>query len=186
MSRTKMSSWAQDFYQIQETVNENTDLKSDIAELVRSEPIHGKVIEGEGRAESLREILLEFFEGDIELGETYRAVALELPRGESLHASNNRVFASGWDERLVRTQASRFYNQAVLQTLAEQDEQTCHIPHSSEEKSDSPCTRILAGGEADVELMLDRLERTYGQADYHGEVKIPEHPHCTHTITPSN
>ena len=59
MSRTKMSSWAQDFYQIQETVNENTDLKSDIAELVRSEPIHGKVIEGEGRAESLREILLE-------------------------------------------------------------------------------------------------------------------------------
>src|SRR5699024_6982607 len=170
-SKDTMNDWAQDFYEIQDVVQERSDLKNTVVDLIRNEPIHGKALEGDGRTESLRDILVEFFEKGIGLEEAYRAVPLELPRNESPHASNNRVFPSGWDERLIRTQASRFYNQAVLQTLTEQGEERCFIPHSSEEDLESPCTQILAGNETEVNLMLSRLERTYGQADYHGEVK---------------
>ena len=179
-----MGNWAHDFYEIQGTVSENSDLRDRILDLVEDDPLHGKALEGDGRTESLRDILTELFEGQIGLEESFSAVSMDLPRQESPHAHDNRVFASGWDERLVRTQASRFYNQAVLHTLAENGEQKCFIPHSDEEDLESPCTIRLADNEAEVNVMLERLERTYRQADYHGKVKIPEHPHCTHTIVP--
>ncbi|EMA43880.1 hypothetical protein [Halococcus saccharolyticus] len=178
--------WAQNFYEIQDAVDENPDLRGRVLDLVDTDSIHGKALEGNGRTESLRDILSEFFEGQIGLEESFKAVSTELPQGKSPHAHDNRVFAKGWDERLVRTQASRFYNQAVLHALEEDGQESCFIPHSDEEDKDSSCTIRLAGDEAEVEVMLDRLERTYGQADYHGKVKIPEHPHCTHTIVPSS
>ena len=181
-----MSKWAQDFYEIQNAVGENAKLQSKIVELVNNEPIHGKAIEGGDRIEALRNILISFFEGQTELEEAFRRVSSELPRQESPYARNNRVFADGWDKRMVRTQASRFYNQATLLILKEHGDQTCFIPHSSQEKADSACTNKLAGNNAEIDILLDRLERTYGQADYHNEVKVPNHPHCTHTIVPSS
>lgn len=180
-----MNDWAQDFYEIQDAVSENSNLRNDILELIGSKPIHGKAFEGGDRKRSFRDILKRFFNGDIGLEESYMAVSSELPRRESAHAGNNRVFPSGWEERLVRMQASRFYNQAVLMRLIEQGEQRCFIPHSPNEDMDTPCTLQLAGKEADVDLLLNRLERKYDQEEYHNEPLIPDHPHCTHTITSS-
>jgi hypothetical protein len=179
-----MDNWAHGFYEIQDTVNANSGLRDRVLDLVDDDPIHGKALQGSGRTQSLRDILGEFFEGQLQLEESFRVVSMELPQEESPHARDNRTFARGWDERLMRTQASRFYNQAVLHTLTENGEKMCFIPHSDEEDRDSPCTLRLAGGEAEVDVMLDRLERAFQEEDYHGLVKIPEHPHCTHTIVP--
>lgn len=181
-----MSTWAQDFYEIQEAVDNNEEVQGEIQRLLDSKAIHGKVVEGDGRTDSLRDILNRFFEGQIRLEEAITEVSSELPRHESPHSHDNRVFADGWDERLVRTQASRFYNQAVLKLLSERGDNSCFVPHSSQEDRDSPCTIQLAGNEADTDVLLNRLERTYGQADYHDEVKIPNHPHCTHTVVPTS
>lgn len=179
-----MSKWATDFYEIQNAVGENLDIQNRVVELVNNEPIHGKAVEGGNRVETLRSILIRFFEGRLDLDEAVGKVSSELPRHESRHAKDNRVFPTGWDERLLRTQVSRFYNQAVLRTLKEQGEQDCYVPHSSAEDPDTPCTIELAGSTVETDVLLSRLERTYGEADYHDEVKVPNHPHCTHTIVP--
>lgn len=181
-----MAMWAQDFYEIQEALEENEPLQQRVLELVIEEPIHGKAIEGDGRTDSLRTILSRFFESQISLEEAISEVSSELPRHESPHSHSNRVFADGWDERLLRTQASRFYNQAVLERLSDQGDSSCFVPHSSREDRDSPCTIQLAEKEADTDILLNRLKRTYAEADYHDEVKIPNHPHCTHTVVPTS
>lgn len=132
--------WAQDFYEIQEAIEENEPLQQRVLESVTEEPIHGKAIEGNSRTESLRNILNRFFEGQIQLEEAISEVSSTLPRHESPHSQSNRAFADGWDERLLRTQASRFYNQAVLELLSERGDDSCFVPHSSQEDRDSPCT----------------------------------------------
>ena len=181
-----MTEWAQDFYEIQDAVDASPELREDIFELVDGKQLHGQAFEGSERKESFRNILKRFFTGDIDLEESYRAVSSELPRRESQHASNNRVFPSGWEERLVRIQASRVYNQAVLMNLIEQGEEECFVPHSPREDHDTACTQHLAGGAVNTQVLLDRLERQYDEADYHNEPLVPNHPHCTHTVTPSN
>jgi len=135
-----MTMWAQDFYEIQEAIEENEPLQQRVLESVTEEPIHGKAIEGNSRTESLRDILNRFFEGQIQLEEAISEVSSTLPRHESPHSQSNRAFADGWDERLLRTQASRFYNQAVLELLSERGDDSCFVPHSSQEDRDSPCT----------------------------------------------
>lgn len=181
-----MAPWAEDFYEIPNVVSENEELQNKVLELVNDEPIHGKVTEGGDRTESLREILARFFNLDISLEEGIREVSSELPRRESPHASNNRVFPNGWAERLVRTQVSRFYNQAVLLILKDRGEQNCFVPHSSEEDFESNCTQMLAGNEVEIGPLLNRLERAHGEGEWHEEVMIPDHPHCTHAIVPSS
>jgi hypothetical protein len=179
-----MSSYAQDFYEIPETVEENDELRERIRTLVSNEALPGKVTEGGERVEKTREILDSFFRGDISLQESIDQVSEELPRRESQYAHNNRVFPDNWDERLIRTQISRFYNQAVLETLEEQGEDECFVPSSDHQKMDSPCTLQLADGTAPVDDLLDRLIRAYREGEWHEEVMIPDHPHCTHTVTP--
>ncbi|WP_135855285.1 hypothetical protein [Halorussus salinus] len=177
-----MTTWAEDFYEIPEAVTANEELQNNILDLVNEQPIHGKVTQGGNRTESLREILREYFRGETNLEQAFQEVSSELPRHESPHASNNQVFAKGWAERLVRTQASRFYNQAVLLLLQERGDQTCFIPHSSEEDVSSDCTQMLAGNEVEIELLLNRLRRAHVDGEWHEEVMIPDHPHCTHTV----
>jgi hypothetical protein len=180
-----MTEWAQDFYEIQDAVGASPTLREDIDELVDSKPIHGQAFEGGDRKESFRDILKRFFARDINLEESYQAVSSELPRRESPHASNNQVFPSGWEERLIRIQASRFYNQAVLMNLVAQGKEECFVPHSPNEDHDTDCTLNLAGGPANTQVLLERLERKYDEADYHNEPLVPNHPHCTHAIIPA-
>ncbi|EMA10269.1 hypothetical protein [Haloarcula marismortui] len=180
-----MPDYAQDFYEIPEVVEENSELRERILQLVEQEPIPGKVTEGGDRMETLRNLLSEFFRGEILLEELEQQISTDIPRHESEHRQNNRVFPEGWEERLARTQISRFYNQAVLLTLREQGEERCFVPHSDNEDRDSPCTIHLAGEDADIDTLLDRLNRSYREGEWHDEVKIPDHPHCTHTVVPN-
>lgn len=179
-----MAQYAQDFYEIPETLGENERLQKQILDLVEVEPIHGKVTEGGDRVRNLRKILAEYFELELTLQETIQRISEDLPRHESQHAHNNRVFPDGWDERLARTQISRFYNQAVLLHLTDLGKEKCFIPHSNHEDIDSSCTIQLAGSSADVDNLLNRLNRAHSEGEWHDEVMIPDHPHCTHTITP--
>lgn len=186
MTSEDSTQYAQNFFEISKAVDENGDLQELILDLVSDEPIPGKVTEGGNRTEHLRDILRSYFEGIISLDQTIQRISEELPRYDSPHAHNNRVFPDGWDKRLARTQISRFYNQAVLQVLKVQGEEKCFIPHSKHEDRDSPCTTQLAGGLAEIDILLDRLLRAYRNGEWHNEVMIPEHPHCTHTVTPEN
>lgn len=77
------------------------------------------------------------------------------------------------------------YNQAVLLTLREQGEDECFAPNSDHEDLDSPCTIHLAGSLADVEVLLDRLNRAFREGEWHDDVMVPDHLHCTHTVTPN-
>lgn len=180
-----MSEWAHDFYEIPESVDGNEELRDTIINLLENDPIPGKVTEGGDRIEALRGILNAVFNGNLDIWEAISQVSSELPRRESPHSANNQVFPSGWEERLIRTQISRFYNQAVLLTLVDRGHQKCFVPHSPNEDPDTPCTLNLAGQTANVGILLERLERKYRDGQWHDEITIPDHPHCTHAIVPA-
>lgn len=59
-----MTEWAEGFFEIQDCVDKNAELKERILELISSEPIQGKVTEGGARTESLQSILERYFEHD--------------------------------------------------------------------------------------------------------------------------
>lgn len=176
--------YAREFKEIVPVLTENQDLRTEIVTLVDCEPMPGKVTEGGARIECLKIILHDLVAGKIDLVEAYKRTERELPREDSVHGENNRVFPSGWAERLVRTQLSCFYNQAVLKRIVDAGETQCYIGHSSEEEASNPCSRI-AGEHHDARVMYDRLLQRYRQGDWSSkEVLIPNHPHCTHTVMP--
>ncbi len=176
--------YATEFSQIPETLTANDTLRNLMLELVMSEQMPGKVLEGRTRLIDFRILLCRLVKGEISINDAYVQTEAVIPRDSSEHASNNRVFPAGWAERLVRTQFSRFYNQSVLRTLIANNVTRCFVPHSLGEDKESNCSVNLAGQEHDTQMLLDRLQRAYGDGDWTKEVKIPDHPHCTHTITP--
>lgn len=176
--------WANEFAEIPVILAERTDLREAVLGLINEQPMSGKVTEGGNRLGRFREIMTALVGGKIGLAEAYRRTELELPRLESMYGGNNRVFASGWAERLVRTQYSRFYNQAVMEQLLNDGAVSCFIPHSSDEDPGSKCSRLLAGGSHDLRRLYDRLINSYARGNWANELKVPEHPHCTHVVTP--
>jgi len=177
--------FASDFAEIPSTLQKNDLIRERALQLAGADPIPGKVTEGDARLEAFRVVLSDLIAGNVTLTEAMHRVAQQLPRDESIHAGNNRVFPQGWEERLVRTQFSRFYNQAILELLREEGQARCFVPHSRAEDRDSPCSVGLAGREHDVETLYARLTETYRDGQWNQELKIPNHPHCTHVITPA-
>ena len=176
--------YAEDFGQIAAALAENHDLREAVDTLAADEPMPGKVTEGGERLATFRRILRDLVSGHIDLREAYRRTEEELPREDSPYAHDNRVFPHDWGERLVRTQLSRCYNQAVMEELLAAGETTCHVPRSQAESIESRCSQELAGGNYDLQVLYDRLIQSYRDGQWSGEVKIPNHPHCTHTVTP--
>ena len=178
-----MPVYADDFAGISMTLAQNDDLRLLMLDLVASQPMAGKVTEGGDRLQTFRSILAALVEGRIDLATSFRRTEVELPRSASIHGGSNRVFAANWAERLVRTQYSRFYNQAVMETLLAQGQARCFVPHSADEDGSSACSRQLAGSDHSVKALHDLLRQSYG-AGVWGGVKIPDHPHCTHVVRP--
>lgn len=176
--------YANDFFEIVSVISGNSELKSQIENLMSTRPIPGKALEGSDREQKFREILIQICNQAISLEDSYAIVEQTLPSSSSPHAGNNRVFPTGWGERLVRIQLSRFYNQAILEDLHNKNIATCFIPHSDHEASDSSCTVNLAGKNASVPTLLALLIDTYENGNFSKEPKIPNHPHCTHVIRP--
>ncbi len=177
--------FANDFFEIPATLSASQGLREAVLDLIAAEPMPGKVTEGGNRLSTFREILRDLANGEITLDEAYLRTQRDLPRYESPHSGNNRVFADGWAERLVRIQFSRFYNQAVLEQLREEGAQTCFVPHSDAEDAISPCTRELAGANQSVNVLYQRLIDSYRNGQFGREPKIPNHPHCTHVVRPT-
>ena len=174
---------ASQYSEIPDALARNAGLRDRALLLIGREPIPGKVTEGGARCDELRSLLGRVFRGEMTPAAAYSQIERTLPRDQSMHSSNSRVFADGWGERLVRTQVSRFYNQAVLELAIEANEDTVFVPHSSEEQGSSPCTQMLAGGHHDCRELLARLIRAYSDGDFTvKDAKIPHHPHCTHVV----
>ncbi|MDE0554595.1 MAG: hypothetical protein OXI24_10295 [Candidatus Poribacteria bacterium] len=124
--------YANDFFDIPTALTMNDDLLQLVVGLIEIDSIPGKVLEdGSGdRLEVFGRILIELVNGKIGLEAAYQQTQTKLPIHTSPHSSNSRVFSNGWSERLVRTQLSRFYNQAVLKQLLEIGAENCFVPHS--------------------------------------------------------
>lgn len=176
--------FAENFFDIPDTLATNSNLRESVVTLIRNEPMAGKVLERANRLEVFRNILTDLANGNINLNEAYLRTEAEIPRDASPHSFNNRVFPHGWAERLVRIQFSRFYNQAVLEQLQQEGATMCFVPHSDTEDPSSPCTRVLAGQQQSVDILYQRLTEAYAKGNFSREVKIPDHPHCTHVVTP--
>lgn len=152
--------------------------------MVNDDPITGKAVDEGGRTTEFRGILKTYFANENGLSEIISQIPRRLSRIESPPSRDNRTFASGWDERLARTQISHFYNQAVLERLDERGYEECYVPNSEYQKPESDCTIHLAGNTEKIKLLKERLERAYQHGNYHGQPMVPDHPHCTHTVTP--
>lgn len=177
--------YAVQFSEITTVLAANTQLRAAVDNLAATEPMPGKATEGGNRLNQFRIILRDLIAGRIGFEEAILRTGQGLPRSESLHAASNKVFATGWEERLVRTQLSRCYNQAVIEMLLAEGHTSGFIPHSSEEDQNSRCTRELAGANQDLSTLFGRLVRVYREGNWNSPpAMIPDHPHCTHTITP--
>jgi hypothetical protein len=176
--------YAQEFVGIQDALKINIRLRSHFSQLVASDVILGRVLEGTGRVESFRPILSDLGEGSLSLDQAYRRTEMEIPQHSSPLAGDGRVFATGWAERLVRTQLSRFYNQAVLALVLADGQTHVHVPHSPHEAPSSQCSQLLAGRSYPAQVLHDNLVAAYRDGDYGKNPKIPHHPHCTHVVVP--
>jgi hypothetical protein len=175
--------WANEFDEIPTTLIARPDLRQAMLIIIAKDAIPGKVTEGGDRLEKFRVILSHLTEGKLTFEDSIVAIEHELSPHSSAHGSNNRVFPERWAERLLRIQFSRFYNQAVMEDLLACGETLCFVPHSSKEKQDSKCSKLLAGQEHSLEVLYQRLIDSYRNGIFGSEVKIPDHPFCTHTIT---
>jgi hypothetical protein len=174
---------ANDFTEVLSVLSQNDELQSAVLALIIDQPMPGKVTEGEGRLEEFRVILTHLVKGQINLAEARAQTSVKLSRQASLHNGNNRVFPDGWESRLVHTQISRFYNQAVMEKLLSDGKTQCFVPHSSAEAPDSPCSMHLAGSNHDLKTLYARLIDSYAKGKWTQDIKVPNHPHCTHVVT---
>lgn len=175
--------YANEFGEIPVALAQNDALRQGVLRVVADEPMPGKVTESGDRLSHFRNILKDLVENDISLLEACNRVEMEIPRESSPYSASNRVFAAGWAERLVRTQLSRCYNQAVMEKLLAEGETECFVPHSAAEAADSPCSLRLAGAKHRLEILYARLVESYGRGNWtSSDVKIPNHPHCTHVV----
>jgi hypothetical protein len=177
--------YANDFSEIPAALANNEAIFSRMLELVTKDPILDKAVEGSSRLAHFRGVLERLTIGKKNIHQAIREAEERLPRDTSPHAENNYVFASKWAERLVRTQYSRFYNQAVLEQLLAEGKRRCRVPHSKSESRTSPCTVHLAGTTQMVKTLHDRLIRTYHLGESSEQPLVPNHPHCTHVVIPA-
>lgn len=180
-----MVEWANHFYEISNALENNDPVRNRSLELIGEEPITAKALDGGDREATFRTILTDFLSCESGFEDAKREVSTQLPSGESPHGHDrSNTFNRQWEDRLIRSEGSRFYNHAVLLTLEEQGEETCFIPESDHQRPDKKCTQLLAGREVSVAELRDGLESAFRDGDWSAFPRIPYKPNCTHTITP--
>lgn len=176
--------FAEEFGDIQRILTLNTDLKDEVYALVQSAHVHAKVLEGSNRLDRFRGIMERLVAEEIDLAEAVRRTERYLSPRDSPYSRNAKVFPSGWAIKLVRTELSRFYNQAVAEQLLREGATRCFVAHSSAERSESKCSQFLAGKDHDLRELYAKLTKNFGNGDWDTELRIPNHPYCTHVIAP--
>ncbi len=162
------------------------EIKSIVIELIKTKNISGKITEEQTRKKKFRIILEQLISGEIPTLESgYTKVATDIPESTSKYEGNRRIFSRDWAERHVRTQLSRFYNQAIMIFLIKSGEKKCFVPHSPTEDVNSICTIYIAGKEHEIKLMCNKLIEIYENEKWDDKpLIIPQHPNCTHVVCP--
>ena len=178
--------YATNFYEILTALANNDEIKSIVIELIKKKHIVGKITEEQVRKKKFRIILEQLVNGEIHTLESgYNKVAINIPESTSKYEGNRRVFSRDWAERHVRTQLSRFYNQAILIFLIKAGEKKCFVPHSPTEDISSICTIYMAGKEHEIKPIYNKLIEIYENEKWDDNPRvIPQHPNCTHVICP--
>ncbi|MGF9659606.1 hypothetical protein FJP64_12345 [Kosakonia cowanii] len=176
--------YASEFSEIPQALRSNPAIKERMLALISGNKVSGKVTEGGDRLMKLRLTLSRLTNDQLSLDEAIREVEHQLPRHTSIHSDSNQVFSSNWAERLIRTQYSRFYNQAVLEDQIAKGKSECYVPPSSQEDAVSQCSQTLAGRSHDISYLLKLLVTSYEEGKWDKTPKIPDHPHCTHVVKP--
>jgi len=176
--------YASEFSEIAQALRNNSAVKGRMLALISANKISGKVTEGGDRLMKLRRPLFLLTDDQFSIDEAIREVEHQLPRNTSIHSGNNQVFPNNWAERLVRTQFSRFYNQAVLEDQIAKGKSECYVPPSSQENAISQCSQTLAGRYHDISHLLKLLIASYEDGKWDKTPKIPDHPYCTHVVKP--
>lgn len=174
--------FANQFRDIPSTLQIREDLRSSALALIGTQPILGKALDGPGRVDTFRAVLKQLVLGAITPEQAYESTETLLPRNDSPYSHDNRVFASGWGERLVRSQYSRFYNQAAIEHLIAQKHTHGFVPHSVDEDRTSQCSVGMAGRMHLLTTLRQRLLDAYEKGNHSEDLKIPHHPHCTHVV----
>lgn len=180
--------YANNFYEIIPIILNNDNLRNEILQLIDTRHIFGKVIEENFRNQEFRNILKQLITGEIKnLDSAALQIENRISKENSQYAHNNQVFSSNWAERLLRSQLSRFYNQAIMERLISDGKKKCFIPHSNYEDKNSRCTKELAGKIHNIKELYDPFIRIYEEGKYDKNVLIiPHHPNCTHVICPTD
>lgn len=178
--------YADEFSGIPQAIANNPAVRTKMHQLIDEGKIPGKVLEDRAgqRIRDFKTVLRLLTNGQLNLQEAYHRTEDDLPRHQSMFAGDNRVFAHGWAERLVRTQFSRFYNQAVMELELAKGAKECFVPPSQGEDPGSKCSIHLAGNVHDLTMLHDRLISSYEEGKWDQLPKIPDHPHCTHVVKP--
>ena len=180
-----MSSYASEFNEIPNALSNNSKLREHVVALMKQNNIIAKSLEGRKRLEKFRNILVSLAEGELTIEGAIKNVTTQLPAQNSAFFGNNKVFPNRWEERLIRIQFSRFYNQAVLESEKEKGKNECYIPRSDAEDPNSTCSRQLANTQQNIGILLDRLKASYEKGDFKDKSpKIPDHPYCSHVVRP--
>lgn len=175
--------WANEFSEIVSTVSVRPDIRASMQSATKIS-VPGKATDGGDRWRKFAGILEDHFCGKISFADSIAKIARDLPRSSSSHRDSNRVFANGWEERLIRTQLSRLYNQSVLEILLQRGDEECFVPHSSAEDVTTRCSSEAAGRNHSTKTMYKNLVDSYIDGNWNDLLKIPHHPHCTHVIHP--
>lgn len=176
--------WAQQFRDIPETLAVRPDLRARMRALLEEHELPVKVTEGGERRAQRRAILDALFGGALTLDQAIAVTESQLGRETSPHRASNLVFATGWARRLVHTHTSVFYTWAVLDHVLAAGESRCFVPHSAAEAASSACSRLLAGRDHPAAGLRERLIEVYVAKQSSRAPLIPNHPHCTHVVTP--
>ena len=176
--------WASEFRDIAPTLAARADLRAAMQALLAQHEIPVKVTEGGDRRERRMAILHALFGGALTLDDAIAETERRLARTDSPHRDSNRVFASGWARRLVHTHTSVFYCWAVLDAVLAAGDPRCFVPRSSAEAATSSCSRLLAGRDHDAAVLRDRLVQCYVDKRAMRVPLVPNHPHCTHVVSP--
>lgn len=175
-------SFASEYNGILETIANNQNIRDRMIDNIKAAKFSGKIFEGGNREEKIRSIFTKLFQLSLTEIQAKNEIETQLERLSSPYRGNSRVFSRDWVEKNFRTQLSRFYNQAVLESLKENHAKECYVHHSTTESS-SKCIHVYAGKNHPVNELLTNLIASYNEGDW-TDYKLPEHPNCSHVVHP--
>jgi hypothetical protein len=179
------TTYAEDFSQILPVLSREADLRDAVLRLVENNAAVGKILDGAGRLAQHRLVMKRLVAGQTLWTQALREAESQLSPTTSPHGGDRRVFPSGWRERYLRTQLSRYYNQAVMELLIADGRARCFVPHSRDEDPSTRCSTDLANRDHDLVVFHRRLVDGHERNRWSSDPTIPDHPHCTHVVRPT-